>query len=138
MIKILKNPLFWVGAVVGGAWILKNKPTSKAAQVIGELQEGGEDIVDSLVETTEDVWGIFEAGDLDTDIDDLGLEGADSGLTDLDDESSVAESGGDSNTGEVGTDIGDEQDEADPDGTTEVGGSGFDGGKRMSFNDYEY
>ena len=25
MIKILKNPLFWVGAVVGGAWILKNK-----------------------------------------------------------------------------------------------------------------
>jgi hypothetical protein len=146
--KIFKNPLFWIGAVAGGAWLIKNKPTSKGAQVASELQEGAEslaesgidfatEVVDTAVGTAQDVWGVFEASDADGDIDSNGIDGADSSL-DIDNEETPAEDDGDSNAG-GGVDVSDEPTAEDNPDDEGVDGQGFNGeAGRMNFNDYDY
>ena len=69
MNNLLKNPLFWVGAVIGVRWLYKNKPDSKLTQVFEELEEGATnlayqtaDYASDIIETGADtVEGSFDA-----------------------------------------------------------------------------
>ena len=55
MNNLLKNPLFWVGAVIGVRWLYKNKPESKLTQVFEELEEGATNLAYQTAEYAGDV-----------------------------------------------------------------------------------
>ena len=74
MKRILGSPIFWIGAIGGIAWLYKNKPEGRLVQTLDELREGGESIlgqtgnlvsssVSTLVDTGEDILGIYDIGD---------------------------------------------------------------------------
>tara|TARA_R100001244_G_scaffold18708_1_gene19552 strand:- start:1660 stop:2103 length:444 start_codon:yes stop_codon:yes gene_type:complete len=146
--KFLKNPYLLLGAVVGGAWLIKNRPKTKAARVATSLKKGAESllgeagefatgIVDTSFQTGQDVWGVFEAGDSEGAIDTAGFDGARAGVS-IDGADTDAYVGGDGNTGKAGVDIADTDSMISPDdeGTNGAGFSGEAGS--MSFNDYNY
>ena len=57
MNNLLKNPLFWIGAVIGVRWLYKNKPDSKLSRAFRELEEGGERLVYQTADYASDVIG---------------------------------------------------------------------------------
>lgn len=145
--KIFSNPYLWVGAILGAGWYMKNRPDSKIAKVATSLKEGatsvideaGEfatDVVDTGVSTAKDVFGVFEAGDSDADIDASGFDGKSHEYT-IEDHDTPAHFDGDSNTGTCGVDIEDTDSMIDPDQEGNDG-SGFDGDGYMNFNDMDY
>lgn len=91
MNNLLKNPLFWVGAVIGVRWLYKNKPDSKLTQVFEELEEGATnlayqtaeyagDVIDTGADTLSDSfealgWNMEDGDDMPGD--DVGAEGVD-------------------------------------------------------------
>ena len=148
MIKIFKNPLFWVGAVVGGAWLIKNKPKTKAGRVARSLKKGAKlvldetgdyakDLIGSVQSTGQDVWGVFEAGDSDGSIDTAGFDGARNSV-ELDDAETSAYMNGDGNTGVAGCDIEDTDSMVAPDDEGQEGLNFGGGTETMSFSDYNY
>ena len=65
MNKLIKNPLFWVGAVIGVRWLYANKPDSKLTKIFEEIEEGATNlayqtadyatnVIDTGVEVVED------------------------------------------------------------------------------------
>ena len=145
--KILTNPYLWLGALVGGAWLIKNKPTTRAARVATSLQAGATslvtdagqfatDVVDTGVSTTQDIFSVFEAGDADGDIEFAGFDGARGDIS-VDNADTDVYMNGDGNTGACGVDIGDTDNMISPDDEGS-NSSGFDGGGRMNFNDFNY
>ena len=145
---ILKNPLFWVGAVLGGAWLIKHKPETKAARVAESLKKGSKgildegvefatDVVDTTIETGKNVFDVFEVGDDNGDVDFAGFDGARADIS-IDGADTDAYMNGDGNTGKAGVDIADTDSMISPD---EEGkdGVGFSGeSESLSFNDYNY
>jgi hypothetical protein len=89
MNNLLKNPLFWVGAVIGVRWLYKNKPDSKLTRVFEELEEGATnlayqtaeyagDVIDTGADTLSDSidalgWNMQDGDDMPGD--DVGAEG---------------------------------------------------------------
>jgi len=145
--KILTNPYLILGALVGGAWLIKNKPTTKTARVATSLKKGatsliteaGEfatDIVDTGVSTGQDIFSVFEAGDAEGDIEFAGFDGARGGIS-VDNADTEVYVNGDGNTGTCGVDIEDTDNIVAPDDEGS-NSAGFDGGGRMNFNDYDY
>jgi hypothetical protein len=74
MKRLLGSPIFWIGAIGGIAWLYKNKPEGRLVRTLDELREGGESIlgqtgnlvsssVSTLVDTGEDILGIYDIGD---------------------------------------------------------------------------
>ena len=51
MKKLLLNPYVIIGAVLGGLYLMRKKSDTKAAQVLGEVIEGGESIASTLADT---------------------------------------------------------------------------------------
>ena len=41
MRRLLGNPIFWIGAIGGIAWLYKNKPEGRLVRTLDELKEGG-------------------------------------------------------------------------------------------------
>ncbi len=73
--KILTNPIVVLGAVYVGYRLIKNKPEGKLSRTFDEVVEGGTQaattlantatsLIDTAVETGQDVLGIYQDGGL--------------------------------------------------------------------------
>ncbi len=132
MKKLLLNPYVIIGAVLGGLYLMRKKSDTKAAQVLGEVIEGGETIASTLadtavsltettIDTAQDVYGALSP-----------RMTSDSSVSD----SLLVEGGEDVDLGEIGLDDPNTAVDLDDEETpTEDDGSGFSGvGSRVFTN----
>ena len=59
MNNLMKNPLFWIGAVIGVRWLYKNKPDSKLTRVFEEIEEGATNLA---YETADYASNVIDTG----------------------------------------------------------------------------